>query len=118
MQLQHPFTCLCSGPTGSEKTSLIKAIIQQDVIYPHPQRIVWLYAANQPLYKSMDNVFFHKGIPEDIENWFNPQVNNVLVIDDLMTQCHSDERMTRLFSIASSHMNLSIVFIVHNMFHH
>ena len=39
------------------------------------------------------------------------------MIDDLMTQCHSDERMTRLFSVGSSHMNLSIIFIVHNLFH-
>jgi hypothetical protein len=35
-----------------------------------------------------------------------------------MTQCHSDERMTRLFSVGSSHNNLSIIFIVHNIFHH
>ena len=117
MILQHPFTCICSGPTGSGKTSLVKSIIDQNLIHPQPQHILWLYGADQPLYKSMTNVTFYKGIPEDIEDRFNPRYTNLLIIDDLMTQCHSDERMTRLFSVGSSHMNLSIVFIVHNLFH-
>ena len=118
MILQHPFTCLCSGPTGSGKTSLVKAILDQHIIEPAPQHIVWLYAADQPLYKSMTNVTFYKGIPENIEQMFSPKKRNLLIIDDLMTECHSDERMTRLFSVGSSHKNLSIIFIVHNLFHH
>jgi hypothetical protein len=107
-----------SGPTGSGKTSLVKAIIQHHVIEPVPKNILWLYAADQPLYKEMKGVKFHEGIPDDIEHCFSSKQNNLLIIDDLMTQCHSDERMTRLFSVGSSHNNLSIIFIVHNLFHH
>lgn len=115
--MKHPFTCIVSGPTGSGKTSLVKAIIQEKVIEPAPKNILWLYAADQPLYKGMKGVNFYRGIPEDIEQRFDPNTNNLLIIDDLMTQCHSDERMTRLFSVGSSHNNLSIIFIVHNLFH-
>ena len=39
----------------------------------------------------MKNAVLRKGIPDDIEEQFNPQVNNLLIIDDLMTQCHSNE---------------------------
>lgn len=116
--MKHPFTCIVSGPTGCGKTTLVRAIIQEKVIEPAPRNILWLYAADQPLYKGMKGVNFHKGIPEDIEDRFNPKTNNLLIIDDLMTECHSDERMTRLFSVGSSHNNLSIIFIVHNLFHH
>ena len=115
--MKHPFTCLVSGPTGSGKTSLVKAFIAEKVINPFPKNILWLYAADQPLYKGMKGVEFHRGIPDDIEDRFNPKEENLLIIDDLMTQCHSDERMTRLFSVGSSHKNLSVIFIVHNLFH-
>ena len=116
--MKHPFTCIVSGPTGCGKTSLVRNIIQEKIIEPAPRNILWLYAADQPLYKGMKGVKFYKGIPEDIEDRFNPKTNNLLIIDDLMTQCHSNERMTRLFSVGSSHNNLSIIFIVHNLFHH
>ena len=59
----------------------------------------------------------YKGIPEDIEDRFDGNKCNLLIIDDLMTKCHSDERLTRLFSVGSHHKNLSIILFVHNMFH-
>ena len=117
MQLTHPFTCLIAGPTGCGKTSLVKDILDKDLITPKPNYVLWLYAEDQPLYHTLTHVHFHRGIPEDLENRFDPSKNNVLILDDLMTQCHSDERITRLFSVGSSHKNLSVIFIVHNLFH-
>lgn len=114
--MEHPFTCICSGPTGSGKTRLVRDLIVQRAITPQPTRILWLYAQKQSIHETM-NVEFKNGIPEDIESTFKSSENNLLVIDDLMTQCHSDERMTRLFSVGSHHLNLSIIFIVHNLFH-
>ena len=116
MKLKHPFTCLISGPTGCGKTSLVKDILEKQIIEPAPQHVIWLYAEDQPLYHTMDHVVFHRGIPEDFENRFDPSQNNLLIIDDLMTQCNNDPRITRLFSEGSSHRNLSIIFIVHNLF--
>ena len=118
MKLLHPFTCIVSGPSGCGKSSLVKSILQHDVIEPRPNNIVWLYAEDQPLYQSMTNVEFIQGIPEDLETRFQRRHNNVLILDDLMTQCHSDERLTRLFSVGSHHKNLSIIFIIHNLFHY
>ena len=118
MKLSHPFTCIVSGPSGCGKSSLVKAILKHDVIKPRPDKILWLYAEDQPLYQSMKNVEFIQGIPEDLETRFQRRHNNVLILDDLMTQCHSDERLTRLFSVGSHHKNLSIIFIIHNLFHY
>lgn len=111
-KFKHPFTCICSGPTGSGKTTFVRNVIEQNIISPQPTKIVWL---GTPIV--MNGIEFYRDIPEDIEDKFNPNENNLLVIDDLMTKCHSDERMTRLFSVGSHHKNLSIIFIVHNLFH-
>ena len=111
-KFKHPFTCICSGPTGSGKTTFVQNVLKYNMIQPPPEKIVWL---GTPI--TMEGVEFHSDIPEDIEDKFNSEDNNLLIIDDLMTQCHSDERMTRLFSVGSHHKNLSIVFIIHNLFH-
>ena len=118
MKLLHPFTCLVSGPSGCGKSSLVKSIINQNVIEPKPTKVLWLYAEDQPMYQGMKNVEFIQGVPDDLESRFDTTSNNLLILDDLMTQCHSDERMTRLFSVGSHHKNLSIIFIIHNLFHH
>lgn len=118
MQFEHPFTCLISGPTGCGKTSLVKSIIDKKLISPKPQRIVWFYAEDQPLYASMKGqVEFEKGLPDDFDNYFTGSKPGLIVLDDLMTQAHSDQRLTRLFSVGSHHRNLSVIFIVHNLFH-
>ena len=118
MNLLHPFTCIVSGPSGSGKTSLVKSIIDKNVIQPRPTRILWLYAEDQPLYHGMKNVEFVQGIPDDLGTRFEKRHNNLVILDDLMTQCHSDERLTRLFSVGSHHRNLSVIFIIHNLFHY
>ena len=116
MELQHPFTCIIAGPSGCGKTSLTKAIIQNQLIEPKPTKVVWLYAEDQPMYKSMDGIEFIQGIPDDLEMRFDRHYNNLLIIDDLMTRFQNDDRLTRLFSVGSHHRNLSIIFIVHNLF--
>ena len=119
MSLKHPFTCIVSGPSGCGKSSLVKDLITTNAIEPTPTRIVWLYAEDQPLYRSgLGKVTFHQGLPGDLDTMFNPSTRNLLVIDDLMTEAHSDQRMTRLFSVGSHHRNLSIIFIIHNLFHY
>lgn len=97
---------------------MVKSIINEDMVDPRPSKILWLYAEDQPLYKTIKNVEFEQGVPDDIETRFETRYNNLLVIDDLMTKLHSDERLTRLFSVGSHHKNLSIIFITHNLFHH
>lgn len=116
MELQHPFTCIIAGPSGCGKTSLTKAIIQNQLIEPKPTKVVWLYAEDQPMYKSLEGIEFIQGIPDDLEVRFDRHYNNLLIIDDLMTRFQNDDRLTRLFSVGSHHRNLSIIFIVHNLF--
>ena len=118
MQFQHPFTCLISGPTGCGKTSLVKSIIDSELIKPKPKRIVWFYAEDQPLYASLKKeVELVHGLPDNFDDYSNGSKPGLIVLDDLMTQAHSDQRLTKLFCVGSHHRNLSVIFIVHNLFH-
>ena len=58
------------------------------------------------------------GILENIneEGYFNTDRNNVLILDDMITACKDDDRVTKLFSIESYLKNLSIFYLVQNLF--
>ena len=53
-------------------------------------------------------------IPENIyeEGYFNFERNNVLVLDDMVTTCKGDDRLTKPFIVRSHHKNLSMIHLV------
>ena len=123
-QLLHPFTALVTGMTGSGKTVWVQKLLEHanQVIQPPPQRIVWSYSQWQPAYnqmlKSIPGIEFVKGIPHDLdEDWyFNSHINNLMVIDDQMTETSNDKRILNLFTKGSHHRNLSVVFLLQNVY--
>ena len=111
---QHPFTCIVAGPTQSGKTEFVKRFIEnlKDMVTPLPTRIVWSYGEWQPAYQPLlDKVDFVQGLP-DLPLYSKEPM--LVVIDD---QMHGvDRRITSLFTKGSHHRNLSIVYIVQNLF--
>lgn len=117
-KFKHPFTCMVSGPTQSGKTKFIQDLITHSdkMIEPSPDRVVWCYGAyTDGLTKLPDFVTVHKGI-RDIDD-FNVTENNLLVLDDLMSEVGNDENMQEIFTKGSHHRNLSVIFVVQNLFH-
>ena len=111
VQLKHPFTCLVAGPTGSGKTTFVKELLQKskEVMDPVPQRIVWCYTEWQPGYEDIDAEFV-EGLTTD----FDPKVKNLVVIDDMMGEAGA--KIAELFTKKSHHCNLSVLYIVQNIF--
>ena len=60
-----------------------------------------------------------EGIPAGIEedSFFNPNVRNVLIVDDLMSSSSKDSRVTEIFYEGSHHRNLSIIQISQNLYY-
>jgi hypothetical protein len=125
MVLKHPFTMVISGPTSCGKTSLVSHILQhlQSLIEPPPERIVWLYKRWQPLYDMIEQtvkpvVEFIQGIPPGLEQdtFFDPNVRNLIVLDDLMSVASKDSRITDLFTEGSHHRNLSVLCLNQNLY--
>ena len=106
MELIHPFTCIVSGPTGCGKSVFVSKLIKENVVRPNPDRIVWCYGEYQKLYKTLPLVEFVQGLKQD----FNPEQNNLLIIDDLMSE--NDKAIANLFTKGSYHKNISVIYRV------
>ncbi len=123
--LQHPFTCIVAGCTQSGKTVWVKTLLEnaQTTINPSPQRIIWCYGQWQPLYfdmvRTMPGIEFNEGIPESIDkpDYLDVSQRNLIVLGDLMAQSGKDKRIADLFTRGSHHRNLSVIYIVQNIFH-
>jgi Adenovirus IVa2 protein len=115
---RHPFTGVCSGPTGSGKSQLIKEIVLNidSMMDPPPSKILWYYAEYQPILVSAlrHRVDFREGAP-DLEEFSVGNKPTLVIIDDLMSEAGSD--ITKLFTKGSHHRNLSIWFLMQNFFH-
>ena len=124
-QLVHPFTCMVAGMTDSGKTVWVQSLLQQaqTVIDQPPERIIWCYSQWQNAYTQLlmmiPTIEFVKGIPESLENdtYLDVNIRNLIVIDDQMIEAGKDNRIVNLFTKGSHHRNLSVIYIVQNLFH-
>jgi len=120
---KHPFPALVAGPTCCGKSQFVKRLLEsgEDMIEGAPENIIWCYAIYQPAYDEMQrnipNITFVEGVPGDLESMINPSIRNLVVIDDLMHELSNDQRITSLFTKGCHHRNLSVIFILQNIFH-
>ena len=96
---EHPFTSMIAG------------------------MIAWCYLQWQPAYTqmlvAMPHIEFVKGIPTALEqdSYFDVNKRNLIVFDDQMIDASKDKRIVNLFTRGSHHRNLSVIYIVQNLFH-
>ena len=123
VRLQHPYTCLVAGPTSCGKTQFVKKIIEEGehVVNGSAEKIIWLYGEYQPAYMELSSKFPHilfiEGIPENLNEYIDPKIRNLIVIDDLMSETGSDKKVTNLFTKGSHHRNLSVILLLQNLFY-
>ena len=116
----HPSTHLVAGPTGSGKTYYVIKIILEKLIEPMPSRIVWIYSEWQKIYTDLKdknpNIEFKSNLDAYLYESFDPKKTNLLIIDDKMSNKTEANQMLRYFTEGSHHRNLTIIYIVQNLF--
>lgn len=119
MKFIHPFTCLVAGPKCSGKTVLVTDILKNSikVIDNIKQpKICWAYGVWQKGYNDFDKkISLHEGLPD--EQYLLSNKINIIVIDDLMNELGDNFQLVNLFTKGSHHLNISVFFIVQNIFH-
>ena len=86
-----------------------------------PTRIVYCYGAWQKKFASVQEecgVEFIKGLAEVLDNdeFFNPAVPTLLIIDDLAQTVADDTRCSKLFTQGIHHLNVSVILIMQNLY--
>ena len=120
LSFKHPFTCMLAGPSQSGKSTLLANILEynQVLITPTPTRILYCYARWSDGFNKLKlispKIEFHEGLP-DIDT-FAVRDNNLLILDDLMSQAEKDKAMLELFTTDSHHANISVFLISQNLF--
>ncbi len=98
------------------KKLLIK---HKSLIIPNVQKILYFYSIWQPIYTDIlndnPNVEFIQGYKNECELLDSQEVN-LIVLDDLMEECKDNPEIAKIFTKASHHMNLSIIFFSQNLF--
>ena len=123
VRLQHPYTCIVSGPTSCSKTVFVKKLIEHGELLTNgsPQKIIWLYGEYQPAYVELAQKFSHitfiKGVPENLNEYIDPKYRNLIIIDDLMSETGNDKQIANLFTKGSHHRNLSVILLLQNLFY-
>ena len=114
LPLQHPFTAIVSGPTGSGKTVFTIRLVQNGhvMVQPPPEDIVWCYGIYQDVFDTMPHVKFVQGLP-DVDA-FKGDRRTLIVIDDLMHE--ANDSVSQMFTKGSHHRNLSVLFLTQNLF--
>ena len=117
--LQHPFTMLVAGPTGSGKTYWVNRLLQhrREMITPPPEEILWYHGQRQPFHTTLQDTYpdlqLIDGLP-DTEG-YDTTIPRIIIIDGLMNELKGDV-VANLFTKGSHHTNSSIIFIVQNLF--
>lgn len=128
-KIQVPFRGLLCGPSNSGKTRLIKQFIKHRhsmfsdqfnaIIYCHPHNEI--SEIDQKLFKELEELYppieFLPGPPDPIEISKIPGPI-LVIIEDMIDPIISSADYSKLYSVYSSHYNISILTTSQNYFQH
>ena len=87
--------------------------MHEKLLAHHPNESYFVTENIKKIFDNYPGVDFHDGLP-DLSS-FDGKKRTLLVMDDLMTS--TDDRVVNIFTKISHHRNLSVVYLIQNLFY-
>jgi hypothetical protein len=103
---------------SGKSTTIFKILNNAQYLFdPIPGRIVYVYGAWQNNFSNFKNIEFISDLEKVLQDdFFDPSINNVLVLDDLMEEISNNTKASKLFTKYIHHKNISVFFLVQNLY--
>ena len=120
LTLQHPSRFLIYGPSGSGKTTLVEKLLNsmKSLFGFYFDRIIYLSGQTFPKFEYIFGIPIEKfsNLSEFTLSEINPQLNNLIILDDNMHQVSNNLLISDLFTKISHHCNITVILLVQNLF--
>lgn len=122
IKIKPASTLMVSGASKSGKTMFVfKLLKNKDIMFEKPvHKVFYHYSMYQSLFdqmkKEIPNIFFIEGLPDSLELMSEKSKHSLVCLDDLMFQVGNDPKAASFFTVASHHLELSIIYLTQNLF--
>ncbi len=87
-----------------------------ELFYPVPTKIIYCYGEYQKEFEKLHNVDLVEGFPPNLDDLTRGHDQSIVVLDDLMSECSKDQRVSDLFTRGSHHKGISVFYLTQNLF--
>ena len=118
VRFKVPSNFYISGQSQCGKSYLVRRLLYylNDLFHPVPSKVVYCYGEYQKEFDELHGVEFIEGFPEDLNALTQGHEQTLLVLDDLMSECSKDQRVSDLFTRGSHHKGISVLYLTQNLF--
>ena len=122
VRFKTPANFYISGQSQCGKSYLVRCMLRNlnELFDPVPSRIIYCYGEYQHAFDDMvqtiPNIYFTEGFPDNLYDILEGYQNSLVIIDDLMSECSKDQRISDLFTRGSHHQGISVMYLTQNSF--
>lgn len=119
LNFKPPFGMMVCGPSQSGKTEFVRSLIERQPFTKKFDRVIWFYGEYQTRYEDSVpgiDIEYVEDFDKDLINSLDRKKHTLIVLDDLMEELGSNKDASKLFTRGVHHKNLSVIFIVQNIF--
>ena len=118
VRFKVPSNFYISGQSQCGKSYLVRRLLAylNELFHPVPSKVIYCYGEYQKEFDELHGVDFIEGFPQDLNEITQGHDQTLLILDDLMSECSTDQRVSDLFTRGSHHKGISVLYLTQNYF--